>query len=437
LRKTLITLLITLAACSGTSGEMFTPDAAVEPDMFVPPPAPAISALDPARGPLAGGTQVTITGSGFTLDDAVLFGGTAVDAITSSETTITFTTPPSKIPGPVDVTVTNANGADTLADAFSYNPSPTVTSIAPTRGRLAGGTLVTITGSGFADLEPGTNAVSLVGFDCGKVTVASDTELTCVTGGPATCTTGSGDVVVTNANGTATLVDAFSYAPGPIYVADGRGEARGSLHQLDLCAGTVTAIGPIGFAITGLAFTDDGTLYASQTDACPAALVEIDVATGAGTSIGPLVASAPPINHCSMADLTAIGPQLYGWSQSIPGLVSVDRTNGAVTVIGSGAKSIGCGIAANAAGTIYAALNGAFGPLRTLDPATGSMTTVATMSGTHGGALMGLTFHEGELYGVRKDVTPHLVKIDAVTGIVTNLFALSTIADAIASPTPQ
>jgi hypothetical protein len=138
-----------------------------------------------------------------------------------------------------------------------------------------------------------------------------------------------------------------------------------------------------------------------------------------------------------MADLTALGSQLYGWSQAIPGFVSIERTTGAVHVIGAGAESVGCGIAANAAGTIYAALNGALGPLRILDPATGSVATVATMSGTDNGGIMGLTFHEGELYGIRKDLPPHLVRIDVVTGVVTNLLPVSMVADAIASPTPE
>ena len=53
--------------------------------------------------------------------------------------------------GTVDVTVTTPSGtsATSSADQFTYLAAPTVTGISPTAGPLGGGTVVTITGTGF------------------------------------------------------------------------------------------------------------------------------------------------------------------------------------------------------------------------------------------------------------------------------------------------
>ena len=46
------------------------------------------------------------------------------------------------------MTTTGGTSATSAADLFTYDAVPTVTAIAPTSGPLAGGTLVTVTGSG-------------------------------------------------------------------------------------------------------------------------------------------------------------------------------------------------------------------------------------------------------------------------------------------------
>ncbi len=92
-----------------------------------PPPFLHVLAISPASGPAAGGTQVTITGNGFTTDSVVLFGSTAISNSTGdnnftfdSETQITAVSPPGS--GTVDVTVKNANGTSATGDAdqFTY-----------------------------------------------------------------------------------------------------------------------------------------------------------------------------------------------------------------------------------------------------------------------------------------------------------------------------
>src|SRR5215469_2264451 len=70
---------------------------------------PAITSLSPGYGPLAGGTAVTITGSGFTGATSVSFGTNAAASFSvASDTQITATTPAGI--GIVPVTVTTPSG---------------------------------------------------------------------------------------------------------------------------------------------------------------------------------------------------------------------------------------------------------------------------------------------------------------------------------------
>jgi hypothetical protein len=77
---------------------------------------PTVGVIAPLTGPAAGGTSVTLTGTGFTGALAVNFGNTYAASFTvNSDTSITVTTPPHPA-GEVDVTVLGPQG-----------PSPTVT----------------------------------------------------------------------------------------------------------------------------------------------------------------------------------------------------------------------------------------------------------------------------------------------------------------------
>ena len=78
--------------------------------------APALSQVDPAHGVLAGGTNVTLTGTDFTTVGTtdVTFGGVSATNITVvSDTAITCNTPAKASAGAVDVTITNDFGSDT------------------------------------------------------------------------------------------------------------------------------------------------------------------------------------------------------------------------------------------------------------------------------------------------------------------------------------
>lgn len=181
-------------------------------------PAPTVTSISPLSGTTAGGTAVTITGTGFLTGASVTIAGSAATNVSvTSSSSITATTP-AHAAGVVAVTVTNTDGkSSTLNNAFTYtaaNQPPTISVISPTSGSPAGGTAVTITGSNFS-----TGAtVTFDGVPATDPNVVYSSVITAVTPAHAA---GRVNVVVRNSNGqTATLPQGFTYTTasgvGPI-----------------------------------------------------------------------------------------------------------------------------------------------------------------------------------------------------------------------------
>jgi len=95
-------------------------------------------------------------------------------------------------------------------NAVAPNPAPTITSISPTSGTTAGGTVVTITGTNFgsgATVKFGASAAT-------NVSVTSSTSITATT--PAASATGAVAVSVTNSDAQSAVFNSFTYTPaGP------------------------------------------------------------------------------------------------------------------------------------------------------------------------------------------------------------------------------
>jgi IPT/TIG domain len=94
-------------------------------DQFTFVAAPTVTGLSPTTGPAAGGTLVTITGTGFTGATAVDFGTTAATSFTVvNATTITAVTPPGA--GTVGVTVITPAGTSSgsSANQFAFVVAP-------------------------------------------------------------------------------------------------------------------------------------------------------------------------------------------------------------------------------------------------------------------------------------------------------------------------
>lgn len=154
---------------------------------FTPPPKPL--AVTPGQGPSTGGTFVTITGSDFNTESAALIkvlfctsfaanqdcAAVPSGEISAKSKTEVVVAAPAHVAGLADVVVINPDGqAGVAAQAYLYLPPPKILDVKPASGSTLGGTVVTLTGTGFQS-----GAEVLVGGAKGsEVSVDSGTKLT-------------------------------------------------------------------------------------------------------------------------------------------------------------------------------------------------------------------------------------------------------------------
>jgi len=202
----------------GTPGGYTTPTwQGYNTSAFVSPDPPAVTGVAPNSGPIAGGTDVTITGTGFTGATEVFFGESTTQAqsfTVVSDTKITAKTPAVPAHGARHVFVTTPGGtsAKNAADSFVFKgPLPAITSISPSSGPTDGGTEVTITGTDFSRVR----AVKFGTTDATDYTVVSDTQITAIS--PAKSIKGVRAISVTTISGTSVEVPEarFTYL-GPL-----------------------------------------------------------------------------------------------------------------------------------------------------------------------------------------------------------------------------
>ena len=123
--------------------------------MFEYEAVPTVTGLSPVTGPPAGGTVVTLTGTGFGRASAVSFGGTtSTRFVRVSPTTLRVTTPPHAA-GPVDVRVTTPGGISPVGAGarYAYGSPPVIGGLSVPAGPLRGGTVVTLTGAHLAEVR--------------------------------------------------------------------------------------------------------------------------------------------------------------------------------------------------------------------------------------------------------------------------------------------
>ncbi len=224
-------------------------------------------------------------------------------------------------------------------------------------------------------------------------------------------------------------VAARTQAAPLLYGADGSGGNPSNLYIIDAATGAIVeTVGPIGFAVTGLAVDPiTGALYGATGGAGsdPGMLLTIDPTTGAGTIIGDFGTGGSPIADIAFDP----GGTLYGWQQLGSDLYRINVTTGAAELVGdSGLFTSNSGLAIDAAGVAYFGgfdgnlIPGQFG-LAQIDLATGAAVDVIPYSPPLPVGL-GLTFDDaGVLYGIHKvdnlEVPRELVRIDPATGAIT------------------
>lgn len=332
---------------------------------------PTITSVSPATGSTAGGTTVTIGGTGFT--DAstplVLFGANAATGVNVNITgTLISCTSPAGAAGTVNVTVTTCGGtsATSTSDQFTYISCllPTVTVVSPSTGSATGGTPVTLTGTNFT----GATAVHFGTALATSVLVVNDTTITCVS--PAG--TGTVHVTVTTPCGTSatSTVDQFTYGtlPAPTVTAINptHGPQTGgtlvTITGTNFVSGTGLAVymGATSYACTGVTFVSATTLTA-VTPAHPVGTTTVGVKNPDGQqgfSSTPLYTYDPSAVPTVTGVSPNSGPAGGGTAVTVAGtnltgatLVSFGGT-AATSVVVVSATSITCVSPAHASGLV-------------------------------------------------------------------------------------
>jgi RHS repeat-associated protein len=183
--------------------------AAVAASHFVFADGPVVTKLQPAVGPNAGTNTVTLSGSGFTGATQVLFGSTpATNLNVVSDNKLTVTSPAGSGQTPVYVVTSAGTSPKSSATTYGFQAVPTVTGLVPAAGSALGGTTVTITGTGLANVS----GVSFGNAAAAFKSISSSSLLAIAPPG-----NGIADITVTTAAGTTTQVaaDRFTYAAAP------------------------------------------------------------------------------------------------------------------------------------------------------------------------------------------------------------------------------
>jgi hypothetical protein len=232
-----------------------------------------------------------------------------------------------------------------------------------------------------------------------------------------------------------------------LYGATGSNGVNGELYILNpATGGIVQDVGPLvdaagnHYGLTGLAFQPGtGILYGSTSSLSPTGgghLVSVNPATGRVTDIGSFGVGV------TMSDIT-FSPttgRLFGNSGASGNFFSINPLTGAATVIGPTGVGVtfGGGLAANAAGTVFGSPQPGPGGLFTYNLVTGQATQVATLTGAPlGGNINALAFDSlDDLFGVNNNQgspsLTHLITINPVTGVITDLGPSVNNLDAIA-----
>jgi hypothetical protein len=253
---------------------------AVNGDRFDYVAAPTVTSVSPAAG--VAGPSVTIAGTGLTTTSTVAFGGVPATFLIVDATRVSATVPP-HAGGAVDITVTTAGGtsATGVADRFTYLVVPSVVSVSPANGPLAGGSTVTITGTELASAS----SVTFGGVTATFV-VADPTHLSATVPAHAA---GAVDVVVTGSGGPSPVVagDQFTYLALPTVTRIGptagpvTGGTNITITGSGFLAGASVSVG--GKAATSVVVVSP-TRITARTPAHVAGLVEVRVSSIGGVS---------------------------------------------------------------------------------------------------------------------------------------------------------
>ncbi|MEE6507574.1 hypothetical protein FKM82_026763 [Ascaphus truei] len=139
----------------------------------------ALSAVSPSSGSLAGGTLVTILGTGFSGKSKVQFGSSDCDVVFANLSMIQCRTQAGSAGYTNIVVLTNGINA-TLPDSFHYSAlyTPVVTEISPNRSSVLGNTSLTIFGYNFSSQS--SHTAVFIGKEACQLLEWNPTNITCL-----------------------------------------------------------------------------------------------------------------------------------------------------------------------------------------------------------------------------------------------------------------
>jgi hypothetical protein len=169
--------------------------------------APTLTALSPSsRGRGATNQNIVVTGTGFVSGASVSFSGSGITVNSTTfnsptQLTLNLTVASTALIGPSNVVITNGDGgAGLLANGFTVNAGPTITSpSAASTAKVNKGTTttVTVTGTGFVN---GVTATITGEFTGGSVNWISSTQIAVTVSAPQGNKL-KGSITVTNSDG--------------------------------------------------------------------------------------------------------------------------------------------------------------------------------------------------------------------------------------------
>uniref|UniRef100_A0A8C0ZN70 Sema domain-containing protein n=1 Tax=Castor canadensis TaxID=51338 RepID=A0A8C0ZN70_CASCN len=144
---------------------------------------PTVHSLEPAMGPKAGGTRITIHGSDLHVGSQLQVLVNNTDPCTEllrTDTSITCTVPGGALPAPVPVCVRFEHRGCVPGNlTFWYMQNPVITAISPIRSPVSGGRTITVAGERFHMVQNVSMSVHHIGREPTLCKVLNSTLITC------------------------------------------------------------------------------------------------------------------------------------------------------------------------------------------------------------------------------------------------------------------
>ncbi|WP_249147174.1 IPT/TIG domain-containing protein [Bradyrhizobium jicamae] len=263
---------------------------------------PGTRQISYSGGTLAAGTSATCT----------------ITATISDKTDTSFRYRTEYTTGAVSSSSPATTGTTATADVSVASPPPTVASISPASGPLAGGTTVTISGTDLAD----STFVMFGSERADAYTVNSATSITAVA--PKGRGTGTVDVLVFTSSGSSvtSAADQFTYADAPIVnsISSTSGPVSGGT-SVTITGANLTGATAVKFGATAAtSFTVNSATSITAISPAGTGTVDIAVTTAGGRSA---VSAADKFTYTTAPSITSIspagGPVAGGTSVTIAG----------------------------------------------------------------------------------------------------------------------